>query len=192
MGESIDEIRLNNAHLENELNEARAQLGDAERELDLRLDTLQMIRSVAMPGPMAAGSDSMEDTALIEAVQAHASSSEELAKAQAELGQARSQAQVWRQRSEARVACYGFEEGDLALFLKDGDIAGCWEAFHQGCPHHYLELGDMAGDLEDESQILGRITGKVLKVAGEGVGGDPFGLGGGVEYYLVTIQPTAS
>ena len=194
MGESIEELRLNNAHLETELDEARAQLADAEKELDLRLETLQVIRSIAMPAPPPANSDSLDDTALLEAVQRHAASTEELAKVTAELGQTQSQTQVYKQQSEARVACYGFEIGDLALFQCDADREGCWEAFNLGCPHHYLDLGPLGEDLHDERQILGRIQSKVKRQAtGAGEGGDteanPFGLEEGLEFYLVTIQP---
>lgn len=184
--DSLSECRLNNAHLENQLSEAMAQLSDAEREIDVRLDTLHAVRSAVLPELPPANSDSLDDTELLEAVQKSAAAAEELSKTQQELSGAKAQAQVWRQKSEARMACYGFEEGDLALFLKDADREGVFEAFNVGCPNHFLQL-DALGDLADEPSLLGRILSKTKKTAGKKK--DPFKVGQGTDYYLVTVQP---
>jgi len=185
--DSLSECRLNNAHLENQLSEAMAQLSDAEREIDVRLDTLHAIRSTVLPKLPPANSDSLDDTQLLDAVTASASASEELLKVQQELLEAKAQAQVWRQKSEARMACYGFEEGDLALFVKDTDREGVFEAYNVGCPNHFLQL-DALGDLSGEPTLLGRILSKTKKTAGKKKK-DPFKVGEGTDYYLVTVQP---
>jgi len=186
--QSLSECRLNNAYLENQLEEIRAQLSDAERELEIRVDTLQLLRGIALPGvPDISNSDSLSETELVEAIRANASSTEELRKTQMELKQVEAQVQVWRQRCETRVTCDGFEINELAVFSKKAGAVGSeavYEALNISCPHYYLQVANM-GDIDDE-QILGRITQKEkMTVCAED---SPFGLPLGAEYHLLTIE----
>jgi len=182
---SLSECRLNNAHLETQLDDTRAELEKAERDNEVRLETLQILRGIALPEHGPANSDSLDDTALVEAVQNSMGAAEDLRTTKLELEHANAQCQVWRQRSEARIAALeGFEVGDLALFLRSSERPDVYEAFNVGCPDHFLHTDGLGPDIGDK--ILGRITSKTKTTAAEG---NPFGLDADRAYYLLAIQP---